>query len=549
MKNKLFILFLLLPNLCFGAISANTSWELRSTATANNVNGGGFVAGASGVDYSQQDTAHLTITDLASDASGKVSSALTPFDTNDIGNILHITAAGTGFTIGWYEVIDVSGGVLAELDRSPGASKTGGTAYLGGAMSLNSTLESEFFNSVVAGNTIWVKYGTYNYGETTFSASNGTADAPIKLLGYNTTRGDKPTGISRPTLAQGVYRLFCGQYWEVGNFITTGTSATIFLNGYYGKAYNLKVLNTSSTAGRAAFQANAQYGRAYNIEAISLWGNAYVDGYECSLLYSYLHDSVNLVSVTADGSTLIGNIFESPQTAAISSDRVFTLLNNTFFGASNKTGIGLSLTGTAQKPLILNNIFSGFTTAISHATAGQTGTLEDYNDFYNNTADYTSGGVATALNTNDQTLDPGFINEGQVTGTTGKFAATGDKLIDTSKNFTALGVVAGQDFVYIKSGTGLSNVGIYAIDSISTTTNPNDTLGVTIPDSPGTNTTADKVYQITTGHNFAIGTNLKALGFPGAFPGGLTTGYTDIGAVQREEAGGGSCNDVFGAIM
>ena len=35
--------------------------------------------------------------------------------------------------------------------------------------------------------------------------------------------------------------------------------------------------------------------------------------------------------------------------------------------------------------------------------------------------------------------------------------------------------------------------------------------------------------------NFAIGTALKATGFPGAFPGGLSTGYLDPGAVQRQE--------------
>lgn len=35
--------------------------------------------------------------------------------------------------------------------------------------------------------------------------------------------------------------------------------------------------------------------------------------------------------------------------------------------------------------------------------------------------------------------------------------------------------------------------------------------------------------------NFAIGTNLRGMGFPGAFPGGLSTGYLDIGAVQRQE--------------
>lgn len=35
------------------------------------------------------------------------------------------------------------------------------------------------------------------------------------------------------------------------------------------------------------------------------------------------------------------------------------------------------------------------------------------------------------------------------------------------------------------------------------------------------------------------GADLRAAGFPGEFPGGLTTGYLDIGAVQSEDAGGG----------
>jgi hypothetical protein len=50
-------------------------------------------------------------------------------------------------------------------------------------------------------------------------------------------------------------------------------------------------------------------------------------------------------------------------------------------------------------------------------------------------------------------------------------------------------------------------------------------------------------------NNFSIGTNLKAKGFPGTFQGmnGNTTGYLDIGAVQRQEAGG-TTSDVFGIL-
>ena len=51
---------------------------------------------------------------------------------------------------------------------------------------------------------------------------------------------------------------------------------------------------------------------------------------------------------------------------------------------------------------------------------------------------------------------------------------------------------------------------------------------------------ADPTFTNRAAGDFSIGTNLKALGFPGLFPGGLSTGYLDIGAVQRQEPAGGS---------
>lgn len=47
-------------------------------------------------------------------------------------------------------------------------------------------------------------------------------------------------------------------------------------------------------------------------------------------------------------------------------------------------------------------------------------------------------------------------------------------------------------------------------------------------------------YPLATGHNFAIGANLMALGFPRAFPASLSAGYDYIGPAQRQEAGAGS---------
>ena len=47
--------------------------------------------------------------------------------------------------------------------------------------------------------------------------------------------------------------------------------------------------------------------------------------------------------------------------------------------------------------------------------------------------------------------------------------------------------------------------------------------------------TSDPGFTDAPNGNFSVGTNMKAAGIPGVFSGGLSTGYTDIGAVQRQE--------------
>jgi hypothetical protein len=91
-------------------------------------------------------------------------------------------------------------------------------------------------------------------------------------------------------------------------------------------------------------------------------------------------------------------------------------------------------------------------------------------------------------------------------------------------------VADGVDLLRVVSGTGVT-VGIYLITAHTATT-------LTVNNPLGTSSGGDVVWVVTTGHNFGIGTNLKALGFPGTF-GTESTSYLDIGAVQRQEAGGG----------
>lgn len=64
----------------------------------------------------------------------------------------------------------------------------------------------------------------------------------------------------------------------------------------------------------------------------------------------------------------------------------------------------------------------------------------------------------------------------------------------------------------------------------------------------GINYSLDPQFTDAANGDFSIGTNLKGLGFPGTYPDINTTGYMDIGAVQREElesSGGGEHSAVY----
>jgi hypothetical protein len=170
------------------AISATTNFEVRTSG--NNANGGGFVPGSSGTDYSQQDSAQYSGTDLVVDATTntKVTSATHSFVAADVGNIIHITA-GTGWTVDFYQIMSVASGA-ATLDRSPAAtSTTGGTYAVGGALGSLGGLPS----TLPASSIVWVKAGGGYTISSGIVISNGASLSnilPCRVIGYSTSRGD-----------------------------------------------------------------------------------------------------------------------------------------------------------------------------------------------------------------------------------------------------------------------------------------------------------------------------------------------------------------------
>lgn len=503
------------------AISQNAVIEVRSTATAGNVNGGLFVTGASGVDYSQQDAAQYALTGVTTagaDATLLHASAAADM----VGNGAKIIS-GTNFTAGWYEIISVVVGVSITLDRTcTSGAGADGVVNIGGALSLGSS-DDAVFELLDDGVTMHVKgNATYTIGGVVNMSTNAGALLPSKVFGYATTRGDNPLGSTRPIFDCAGNTFFPGNNIEFSYIQFKGTNSTVVTSGSANKFLSCKFTNTSTTANRVALSIITE-SVATDCEAISYRGRAFQFGTGCSLVKCYAHDSdIGIYSANSfTTGQVLGCISANNVTAALDMSAACTaahvFMNNTLYGGTSvKTGVGFRMAAGCTDMVFVNNMVTGFVTGISHGSAGQTVGLDLYNRLYNNTTNATNW----PLGRGTITTDPGLTGVSQVTGTTA--TTSGSVLTDASKDFTAAGVVAGRDYIYVVSGTGVT-VGIYGITNVGTTT-------LTLDSAPGTSATADKVYQISIGHNFEPTSSPISVQFPGQY----TTGYADIGAVQRK---------------
>lgn len=174
------------------AISALTQYEVRPT-NGLDTNSGGFVAGASGVDYSQQSAAQYALTGLTTAAANAIILSASA-SADMVGNIIRITG-GTNFVTGLYQILSVSVGVSITVDRNvTTAAGAAGTANIGGALKtlgqVNTILTTA--NNNATGQIVWVKAEATiaTTAQTTLSPNGGTALAATQINGYTTTRGD-----------------------------------------------------------------------------------------------------------------------------------------------------------------------------------------------------------------------------------------------------------------------------------------------------------------------------------------------------------------------
>ena len=470
-------------------------------------------SGTWSVDYTQQDAA-ISGTDGSTSGTTNFTSASNPMGKNFVGNVMKITSGGT---VTWYEIKSVTG-TAATLDQN--SSATGSAHYnIGGAMSLGSS-DGALWNNVLnnPGATGTTPYsirmcvkggGTYALATpSSFSSAAGiTVDNPQIWEGYNSLRGDNPNDSTRPVFNCGATTLdFAGSFasfFTISNIIFTGTATNTVKAWTSFRFVNCKFVNTGTTASQVACLASSN-NIFIGCEFISYNGTGLSTATNTTQAYGcYFRNCKIGFASSATGTTIAFSIFENCITEAINFSSAASgfveICNCTIYGAENKLGIGINLVTGSTNVRVLNTIFYGLVTGVTHADVNTIG-YDDYNCYYNNTNDV-SATANWQKGSHDIAVNPSFTSVTQVTGTAGAFVAGNSKLVDTSQNFTTAGVVAGRDYVYISAGTGITNANMWVgITSISTTTNPNDTLNLDI--AQGTNTTTDKTYQITTGHNF-----------------------------------------------
>lgn len=378
------------------ALSVNAVWEVRPTVGSDN-NGGAFVAGASGTDYSQQDTAQLSNTDLAIDGvdNTKVSSAGSSFTSAHVGNHINVTA-GTNFTVGIYQVVSVAAGV-ATCDRAVGTvGATGGTFKLGGALA---TLAKVLANGNRPGNKIFIKATGTLTTNATHTLNNGVTPArnapPNQIIGYGTTRGDSGRATIQLITNTGLTALSdTVGGWYFKNLIidcnSLGTSTGI--RAYvFGLVYNCKISNFRSYGINA--NGNTQAVIIGN-EINAGQGTAGIDAGNNSFLFgNWVHDNTcHGISVGGVGAIehniVSNNTGVSTDGIQFVSSQNFRCIGNTCYG-NGRHGINYGQPYIAAGTVILNNIL------VSNGAWGINGgdsvgseaePQYDGNAFYNNTS-------------------------------------------------------------------------------------------------------------------------------------------------------------------
>lgn len=293
------------------AIASTCVWECRDTGASTN--GGGYVSG--GTDYSQQDSPQLALTDIAiaDNTTTTITSATGGFTSAMVGNIIYLTGGSGGtLTTQRRQITAVTDSNTITVDRAPAptSAMTNVTGNVGGALSGPWDVHSSSVGSddYLLGNTIYIKYGTYNRSGswTSKNVGSGTTTTPVHIVGYDTNRNLYNWDSNRPTInmttnstplfyQQGMAGLTTirniifsntASVKSIGVYAATASSSTIWINCKFTGFSNALSGRTS-----ASQQVNA---RMFFCEIANCTGSGVVGGTNSgtwTFTFCYIHDN------------------------------------------------------------------------------------------------------------------------------------------------------------------------------------------------------------------------------------------------------------------
>lgn len=390
------------------ALSTSSVFEVRTAGSDNN--GGGYVTGSSGTDFSQQNASQFALTGLTTTiASATI--ATTSAAASMVGNMINITG-GTNFTTGIYQILSVVAGTSITVDRNATtAAGLIGTGNIGGAYATPAKLLTV---CNLAGMTGWMAAGTYTI-TTGLTTTGGVTAASgfARIEGYNTARGDLSpyTGLTLPLLKLGaaVTLLTDGNGgYRFENLAFDGNSTTgqaITITGAYTTVFNSTVKNFSPAANQTV-QLGGTASNLIQCELANIGGNQsaiYCNG-SGHIINCYVHDNTTtaffgLVQLNAFNFDVDGTIFANNTGAGcdaihnnfiMGSVRRCTFYNNARDGIQDTTNYNLY--GEISNNIFVSN--GGVGLNMSVMSPGRQDSMIHHNAFFGNTSGSYSGILA-----------------------------------------------------------------------------------------------------------------------------------------------------------
>lgn len=219
------VLVVFMTDFSFGALSGSTVFEVETGGA--DTNGGGFVTGSGGTDWSQQSAAHVTFNGTSITATTAGTGATITLSgytvlAGDVGNLLNISG-GVNFTVGVYQIVSVSAGVGGTWTLDRNATTGAGTAMTGAMGGAYLTIGQAITEQTLDQQIIYVKGGTYSITTGLSQSNTPSFDKQQRLIGYSTVRGDKGRPIVQTSSAITMLTIAGGGGYSIENMEFNGT--------------------------------------------------------------------------------------------------------------------------------------------------------------------------------------------------------------------------------------------------------------------------------------------------------------------------------------